>query len=420
MRVCFLSRRYFPAISGMSVYADNLIRHLCAMGHDVTMVSQYRDDAVGKKVYGGGPPPQVPGVRVIGLQSLGEEQVTQGLPADFEADIASMVDTVVAEHARAPFDVIHAQYAYPTGLAAMEASRRLDVPHVISIQGGDGHWVGLCCETHKAAMAAVLNGSMALLIGCRSFAEEVHENHGTDLSRFTIVPGAVDTTRFAPNPNRALGALSDRPKLLYHGRVDRRKGALEFLHAAAVLAAERPLDVRVSGIGPDLNAAEELAAHLRLPVKFLGYTDYASAPQVYLQGDIFVSPTHAEGFSNTILEAMACGLPILSCLAVGVMDCLRDGENGLMVPISDQDALVQGLRRLLDDADLRHRLASCALDEVRTRYDWPVVAAQIAGIYHDLQGQPVPADWVRTYDAQQRYLSGADISCRFRADPHLL
>ena len=73
MRICFLSRRFFPAISGMSVYAANLLRELVQAGHDVTMISQYRGDAFGTAVYGGGPPPPVPGVRVIGLEQRGEQ-----------------------------------------------------------------------------------------------------------------------------------------------------------------------------------------------------------------------------------------------------------------------------------------------------------------------------------------------------------
>ena len=60
-RVCFVSRRFFPAISGMSIYAINLLRQLVARGHDVTMISQYRGDEFGKGVYGGGPPPDVSG-----------------------------------------------------------------------------------------------------------------------------------------------------------------------------------------------------------------------------------------------------------------------------------------------------------------------------------------------------------------------
>jgi len=198
MRVCFVSRRFFPAISGMSVYALNLLRELTAAGHDVTMVSQYRGDEFGKRVYGGGPPPAVPGVRVIGLEQVGEQN-----GGDFETDVANMKAAILAEHARMPFDVIHAQYGYPCGWAAMAGSRETGVPNVVSIQGGDGHWVGSCCETHRLAMVRVLDHAGAVLIGCRSFAQEVVDRLGTEPARFTIVPGAVDVARFTPGERSA-------------------------------------------------------------------------------------------------------------------------------------------------------------------------------------------------------------------------
>ena len=72
MRVCFVSRRFFPAVSGMSVYAANLLRELVALGHDVTMLSQYRADPAGTRVYGGGPAQGVQGVRVAGMDALRE------------------------------------------------------------------------------------------------------------------------------------------------------------------------------------------------------------------------------------------------------------------------------------------------------------------------------------------------------------
>ena len=409
MRVCFVSRRFFPAVSGMSVYAANLLRELVAAGHDVTMVSQYRGDPAGTRVYGGGPPPPVPGVKVVGLEALGEQR-----GGDFEADVDTMVETVVAEHRRRPFDVLHAQYAYPTGLAVLEASRRLGVPNAVSIQGGDGHWVGTCCSTHKAAMLAVLGHAGALLIGSRSFAEEVTANHATPPERFTIVPGATDTGRFAPAPGRAPGALSDPPVLLYHGRVDARKGALELLDAVDELAAERPLRLVVSGIGPDADAvAERAGPHVELP----GYASYDDAPGVYRRGDVFVSPTWSEGFSNTILEAMASGLPVVSTRAVGVVDCLRHEDNALLVEPHDVAGLADALRRLLDDEPLRRRLATTALAEARQRYSWPAVARQIQGVYASLVGTEPSPDWGgfdRLRDAP------VDPDCRFRAAPHLL
>ncbi|GAA3709149.1 glycosyltransferase family 4 protein [Sphingomonas cynarae] len=404
MRVCFVSRRFFPAISGMSIYAINLLRQLVAGGHDVTMVSQYYGDPARALVYGGGPPPPVPGVRVIGLEAMGEQD-----GGDFERDIDAIVATIVREHTVQPFDVLHAQYGYPTGWATMIAAARLGLPCVISIQGGDGHWVGSCCETHRLAMVRVLDHAGALLIGGESFAGEVHDRLGTARDRFTIVPGAVDTGHFTPASDRA--DADDGPvRFLYHGRVDRRKGVLDFLHALPMVAGD--WRATISGIGPDVAPARALATALGLDdcVAFTGYADYDAVPALYRTHDVFVSPTYAEGFSNTILEAMASGLAVLSCYAVGVVDCLRDGDNGLLTQPGDIPELAAALTRLVAEADLRHRLATSALAECRRVYSWDAVGRQIMAIYADLGGHPQAA-----FDTTL-----PRTPCRFRADPHLL
>ncbi len=408
MRILFCSRRYFPAISGMSVYAHNLLGQLVAAGHDVTMVSQYRGDAAGTQVYGGGPPPALQGVRVLGCRSLGEEA-----SGDFERDVEDMVRIILIEHARAPFDVLHAQYGYPNGWAVLLAAREIGVPTVVSIQGGDGHWVGSCCETHRVAMLDVLGNANALLIGCDSFANEVVERLGVPRGRFTIVPGAVAVERFHPAPGRESGDAADPVRLLYHGRVDRRKGALDFLDALAILRGEGTLfAATISGIGPDFDACREAAGRLGLAVAFPGHADYDAAPALYRQADAFVSPTYAEGFSNTILEAMASGLPSVSCRAVGVVDCLRDGENGLLSEPGDVPALADNLRRIVRDPALRRRLAANALAECRRTYSWDAVGRQIMDIYAAVRGQPPGRNFAP--------LLPYDPSCKFRAAPHLL
>ncbi len=411
MRVCFVSRRYFPAISGMSVYAQNLLRELVGAGHDVTMVSQYRGDAFGTKVYGGGPPPAVPGVRVVGLEQIGEQE-----SGDFERDIATMVDTIAAEHAKKPFDVLHAQYGYPTGFATLIASQKLGVPNVVSIQGGDGHWVGSCCETHRLAMVRVLAHANALLIGGRSFVAEVCDRLGSDPDRFTIVPGAVDTARFRPPQGWQPGDAADPVRLFYHGRVDRRKGVLDFLDALSLLRLRgTPFSAIISGIGPDVEPAQALAADLGFSerqVRFTGYAEYDAVPGLYAMGDVFVSPTYAEGFSNTILEAMAAGQAVVSTHSVGVSDCLLDGENGLLVQPGDVPALAEALHRIITDRPLRARLAATALEECRRVYSWQAVGRQIMDVYASVKdARPDPA-----FDPALPH----DPSCRFRAEPHLL
>ena len=133
----------------------------------------------------------------------------------------------------------------------------------------------------------------------------------------------------------------------------------------------------------------------------------------------FVSPTYAEGFSNTILEAMASGLPIVSTDSVGVRDCLTHEENALLTQPGDISALAEALKRLISDHDLRQKLAEKAENEVKTRYSWPVVAEQLEGVYKKLSKEKVDTEWQAKYNINNT-LEDADLSCRFREDPHLL
>jgi glycosyltransferase involved in cell wall biosynthesis len=356
-------------------------------------------------------PPDVTGVKVIGLELIGEQN-----GGDFETDIERIAETVTREHGEEPFDLLHAQYSYPTGFAALVASRRLDIPKVVSIQGGDGHWVGVgCCATHRDAMRIVLENANEILIGSRSFAAEVEENHRVDVSKFTIVPGAVDTNRFATRENWRADEFIDakQPRILYHRRVDGRRGALDLLEAFAELPAEtnvKPVLI-YSGIGPDFDAVKERIGELNLTetVKIRGYIEYENVPEIYRQCDVFASPTY-EGFSNTILEAMASGLPIVSTEAVGVVDCLPNGENGLLVEIGNIAELKNVLCDLLENFDLRKRLAVNALEECRAVYSWEQIGRQIIEIYECVRTNKPRNDWnLTTVD-----------DCRYRKTPHLL
>ena len=142
-----------------------------------------------------------------------------------------------------------------------------------------------------------------------------------------------------------------------------------------------------------------------------GYVDYARVPEVYRRADVFVSPTYAEGFSNTILEAMASGLAVVSCRSVGVVDCIRDGENGLLTEPGDRAGLADALRRLLQDTALLRRLAAAGLAECRAVYSWQKVGRQIMDVYADVRGEAPDLAWE----------TGLPLTpCRFRGEPHLL
>ena len=119
-----------------------------------------------------------------------------------------------------------------------------------------------------------------------------------------------------------------------------------------------------------------------------GYVDYEDVPEVYRRAGIFVSPTYAEGFSNTILEAMASRMAVVSCRSVGVVDCIRDGENGLLTEPGDVPALAEALRRVLRDRALRRASGGGGARGVpRACIPGRRSAAQIMDVYAQLSGQ---------------------------------
>ena len=379
-----MSRHYWPTVSGMSAYAENLARQLVRSGHEVTLVAQHRGEP-------DGPPDATSlpaGVELVTVEAAGERRVRSGEPADFEADVDAIAGTVVEQHSRRPFDVLHAQFAYPTGLAALRAAHRVGVPAVVTVHGVDGRDLGSCCRTHRQLLRAVFDHSSALTIGSPSFAAEVVERHGVDPARFSLVPGATDPDLFAPRELADLARLGDPVTLLFHGTVQVRKGVLDLLDAVALLRHDGVrVRLLVSGPGPDTELVAERVRELDLgsDVELLGPVGYGEAPEVYRRGDLFVSPSYAEGFPITILEAMATGLPVVSTDVVGVRDCIRPEDNGLLVPRDDPFALAAAIRRLITDDVLRRRLAERAHSDVRLRWSWPVVAKQFIALYGTVQ-----------------------------------
>ena len=108
---------------------------------------------------------------------------------------------------------------------------------------------------------------------------------------------------------------------------------------------------------------------------------------------------------------MACGLPVASCEVVGVTDCLRHDDNGLLTQAGDVPAHAAALRRLIEDEPLRRRIAASALADCRANYSWSVVGRQIMGIYAGLFGTEPATDFATELELTP---------CRFRVHPHLL
>jgi len=162
---------------------------------------------------------------------------------------------------------------------------------------------------------------------------------------------------------------SGKMLLLFAGRLVPRKGVPHLLETWREVSPDFP-DARllILGDGPQLEILVELATRLDISgtVHFHGRVD--NVPEYLRAADVFVLPSLQEGMSNSLLEAMASGLPAVASRIGGVVDVVEDGKNGLLVDPADRTAFSESLRRVFGSAELRARLAQDAMETIRASY----------------------------------------------------
>ncbi len=176
------------------------------------------------------------------------------------------------------------------------------------------------------------------------------------------------------------GALHDPPRILYVGQLHSYKGVHTLIEAVRLVTAgtvgkggpsDHCLDVAIVGEGPSAytEGLRAQASEVSARIRFVGRIPHAELPAVYREHDIFVFPsTWQEPFGLTHLEAMASGTPVLSTAEGGHGEFLEDGVNALVFPREDARRLAELIFRLVQDGQLRRRLALTARDLVARRF----------------------------------------------------
>jgi glycosyltransferase involved in cell wall biosynthesis len=200
---------------------------------------------------------------------------------------------------------------------------------------------------------------------------------------------AVNVERFKPGePDEKVLAkyLTPRPKrlLLYVGMIARRKGILDLMRAFARIAEKEPKTVlALAGREeePYAGKVKALVKKLRLEntVKFLGPVPNEGVVHLMRACDLFVHASRGgEGIPRAVLEAMACGRPVVATKVGGVREAVRDGETGYTVEVGDIDGFAEAALRLLRDEKLRRRLGRNARLVVEEEFNYEKVIPKLA------------------------------------------
>ena len=203
-----------------------------------------------------------------------------------------------------------------------------------------------------------------------------------------VVPNGLDHGLYRPDSL----VSPDAGRVVFVGRIEHYKGVDVLLAAWPEVRRARP-QARLSILGAG-TALEEMRRRARglEGIEFAGFVSDEAKVEAMRAARVVVQPSRKEGWGLTVLEANACGTPVVATDVPGLRDSVRDGETGLLVPSGEPDSLAAAIVRVLDDDRLRGRLAAGALAWAG-RFTWDRAAESMAVMLRAAaRGEALPAE----------------------------
>ena len=199
-------------------------------------------------------------------------------------------------------------------------------------------------------------------------------------AEWEVIPNGVDVEYFHPDGRGSATSSSRGPRLLYLHRLEPRNHLGTLLRAMPRILERYPdAKLMVAGDGPWRRYYERIARRLRPSVRFLGRIE--DRPDHYRAADLYLCPTTRAAFGITLLEAMACGTPLVLADNPGFRAVAGDGAEAVILPHDDHGAWAKTVIALAGDPARRRKMGESGMVKA-AGYAWPRVAERILGVYH--------------------------------------
>jgi glycosyltransferase involved in cell wall biosynthesis len=277
-----------------------------------------------------------------------------------------------------PIARIHAHFAHDPALVGLLVHRLTGISFSLTAHARDLYGIP------QAALAARADAACAVVTCCRANADYLRRT--VDDARLHLVHHGVDLERFRPRPRVVEPGT---PLIVSIGRLVEKKGFDDLLEACARLKADgRRFRCVICGEGPrrDTLEAHRDALGLADTVTMIGPRPQSEVVTLLERADVFAlvpfitDEGDRDGVPNVLVEAMACGIPVVTTAVGGIPDLVRHGENGLLGAPRDIATVARHLGELLDDADSRRVLGASARATVEACFDARVSARQLAAL----------------------------------------
>jgi glycosyltransferase involved in cell wall biosynthesis len=378
LRIGLFTNNYFPMLGGVPTAVETIRRGLEALGHEVVIVA-----------------PRMAGADDGGRQVIRVPAVPAPTYPDFALPLP--LGPALSRRLRSlELDVFHAHHPFLLGASARRLARAAGQPFVFTyhtLYDRYAHYVPLpraMVARRAIRWSARFADTADLVLAPSDFVARRLRAQGVRRP-VEVLPTGIDLDRFRPGDRsaarQALGFDAGDRLLLYVGRLDREKN-LEFLLDA--VARVRIPRVRLVLVGRGTQAAvlRRAAAALGLGdrVDLRGGSLPDGLPAYYRAADAFVFASTTETQGLAVLEAMACGLPVVAVRASGIEEVVAEGVSGLLVP-EDAAAFSAATAQVLTDADLAAKLALGAR-EAALPFASSAMAARLVAAYRRTRGEP--------------------------------
>lgn len=299
------------------------------------------------------------------------------------------------------FDVVHVHWPIPHALLGLAARRAAGIPLVCTFHGVELTWTRRQWPVLMPFLRHVIRTADAVTSNSTYTAGMIREVYDRPVVRIPF-GATVGTSAGSPATEPDAPAARDSGdrgtsdyELLFVGRLVERKGVHYLLEALARVRASRVVRLRVVGDGPDRAMLESRAADLGIAdrVSFDGFVTAEELERRFAECDAFVLPAvvdskgDTEGLGVVLIEALSYAKPVIASAAGGIVDVVRDGETGVLVPPADASALASAIEGLVADPGRAAALGLAGRALVEREYSWPVVISRLVQLYRDVSGR---------------------------------
>jgi len=294
----------------------------------------------------------------------------------------SLKNKVRKLHKKNKFDLIYSRCFFPDGDAAVRLSKRLKIPAACVGIGRDINIVPYYNKSIYNRFVRIANELDGTLSSGQAVADKIDKvSHKKTLS----VYGVVNLQKFAPAPDKLilrkqLGLPDDKLLVLYLGTFKKDKGVYELLEAFTLVNQQIPNTIlEICGYGVEKAGMIRYIQKNKLEkvVRMVGAVDHEKVDLWMKACDLFVLPTYHEGMPNAVMEAMACGLPVVVSAVGGLPDAVGDSSGALLVPPQNVDELTNAMLNILRDEQLRRNMSTAARQRAEEQFGVEKTASTI-------------------------------------------